>query len=116
MRFDDYAIMEGMQGTLNVLRHFNMIKSIDDAYVEKDKTIELYDRRWLRASTAGMFIPEIVNGSEIRKGQVMGIITDTFAKRRKTIKAPFDGVVFCVNHQAIVNQGEALFHIGKIVS
>ena len=112
MRFDDYAIMEGMQGISNVLEHFGMIANIEPKYVERNRTIHLKGRRWLRAPTAGMFIPKITNGSEIKKGQILGIITDTFAKRTKQIKAPFDGYVCCVNHQAVVNQGEALFHVG----
>lgn len=114
MRFDDYCILQGMQGILNVLKHFGMITKIDAKYVEHKKTIHLQNRKWLRAPTAGMFIPEITNGSEILKGQILGIVTDTFAKRTKEIKAPFDGYIFCVNHQAVVNQGEALFHVGKM--
>lgn len=114
MRFDDYCIMEGMQGILNVLKHFGMIMKIEPKYVERNKTIHIEGRRWLRAPTAGMFIPEVINGSEIGKGQEIGMITDTYAKRVKRIKAPFDGYVFCVNHQAVVNQGEALFHVGTI--
>lgn len=112
MRFDDYCIMEGMQGILNVLKYFGMITKIEPKYVERNKTTHLESRRWLRASTAGMFIPKITNGSEIKKGQEMGMITDTYAKRIKRVKAPFDGYLFCVNHQAVVNQGEALFHVG----
>ncbi|MFS4492836.1 succinylglutamate desuccinylase/aspartoacylase family protein [Maribacter sp. 2308TA10-17] len=112
MRFDDYSIMEGMQGILNVLKHFGMTSNSEPEYVERNKTIHLSNRRWLRAPTAGMFIPKITNGSEISKGQILGIVTDTFAKRTKQIKAPFDGYICCVNHQAVVNQGEALFHVG----
>lgn len=112
MRFDDYAITEGMQGILNVLKHLGMTSDNESTYVGRSKTIHLNGRRWLRAPTAGMFIPKVVNGGEIKKGQEMGMITDTYAKRAKRIKAPFDGYVICINHQAVVNQGEALFHVG----
>lgn len=114
MRFDDYSILEGMQGILNVLKYFGMVSKIEPKYVERNKTIHLENRRWLRAPTAGMFIPKVTNGSEISKGQILGIITDTFAKRTKQIKAPFDGYICCVNHQAVVNQGRALFHVGMV--
>ena len=113
MRFDDYSILQGIRGILNVLKHFGMIAEPEQKFEAQD-SINLDRRRWLRAPTAGMFIPKITNGSELRKGQVMGIITDTFAKRTKQIKAPFDGYLFCVNHQAVVNQGEALFHVGTV--
>lgn len=112
MRFDDYSIVEGMRGISNILKHFRMISKEEHKYVEPNKTIHLSNRRWLRAPTAGMFIPKITNGSEIKKGQIMGIVTDTFAKRTKYIKSPFDRYLCCVNHQAVVNQGDALFHVG----
>ena len=113
MRFDDYAILEGMQGVLNVLKSFGMITKIEPAYVERRKSFFLEDRKWLRAPTAGMFIPEVINGSQVVKGQELGLITDTYAKHRRRIKAPYDGHILCINHQAVVNQGDALFHIGR---
>ena len=113
MRFDEYAILEGMQGILNVLHHFEMIPAIEPQYAEFHNSILLSERKWLRAPTAGMFIPEARNGSAVIKGQELGIVTDTYARRRKAIKAPFDGYIFCINHQAVVNQGEALFHMGR---
>ena len=114
MRFDDYAILEGMQGILNVLKHFKMISMVEPMYVERMKSVLLTNRKWLRAPTAGMFIPELTNGSEIRKGQEMGLITDTYGRHSKKIKAPFDGFVFSINNQAVVNQGDALFHVGML--
>ena len=113
MRFDDYGILEGMQGILNVLKNFGMIRKIEPAYVERYESFHLSDRKWLRAPTAGMFIPEVINGSLVNKGQELGLITDTYAKRRRAIKAPFEGHILCINHQAVVNQGDALFHIGR---
>ncbi len=113
MRFDEYAILEGMQGISNVLKHFKMISKIEPKYIEHMKTVQLNDRKWLRAPTAGMFIPEVANGSKIKKGQEMGMVTDTYARHSKKIKAPYDGYVISINHQAVVNQGDALFHVGR---
>ena len=112
MRFDEYSILKGMQGILNLFKHFEMTSKIEPKYLELKKTVHLKNRRWLRAPTAGMFIPEITNGSKIEKGQIIGFVADTYAKRNKKIKAPFDGYIICVNHQAVVNQGDALFHVG----
>ena len=109
MRFDEDAIEVGIQGVKNVLVGLNMISG-------KRKEIEsiaLAHRKWLRAPRAGMFIPEIKNGEQIKKGQILGMVTDTYAKKHKKIKAPFDGHVICINHQAVVNQGDALFHVGR---
>ncbi|PCJ97648.1 MAG: succinylglutamate desuccinylase [Flavobacteriaceae bacterium] len=111
MRFNEDAITIGIRGIKNVLHYFGMLA--EPLKVRKTPTVSLTERKWIRAAAAGMFIPEIINGSKITKGQVIGLITDTLAKKSKKIKAPFDGHVFCVNHQAVVNQGDALFHVGK---
>jgi len=112
MRFNEYAIEQGVQGILNILHHFKMLA--DDTIVTPEKkTIYITNRKWLRAPTAGMFLPKIKNGSAVVKGATLGVVTDAFSSRIKEVKAPFNGYVFCVNHQAIVNQGEALFHLGK---
>ncbi|MEE9361790.1 MAG: succinylglutamate desuccinylase/aspartoacylase family protein [Cellulophaga sp.] len=112
MRFKDYAISKGIQGVLNVMKHFEMIKATK-FFKEEQETIHLTGRKWLRAPTAGMFIPKTTNGSKVEKHEILGIVSDTFANYSKEVKAPYDGYVFCVNNQAVVNQGDALFHIGK---
>ena len=113
MRFDDFSIQEGIKGILNVLAYFKVI--IAKKGNEEDKTIELTQRKWLRAPTAGMFIPKIMNGSQIEKGQILGIVTDTYGNYNKEIKAPYNGYIFCVNNQAVVNQGDAIFHVGEVI-
>ncbi|SNY95106.1 succinylglutamate desuccinylase/aspartoacylase family protein [Flagellimonas pacifica] len=112
MRFDDNAIEKGIKGIRNVLEKFGMLGKNK---VEKQKTpIHLERTRWIRAPRAGMFVPEIKNGERVVKGQLLGLVADTYAKKNKKIKAPFNGHVFCINNQAVVNQGDALFHIGSI--
>ncbi len=112
MRFDEYCIQEGINGILNVLKHYGMASKIEAKPVVKKGSVHLKQRGWLRAPTAGMFVPVATNGSSIKKGEVLGSVSDTYAQKTKKIKAPFDGYVFCINHQAVVNQGEALFHVG----
>ena len=111
MRFDDKSIEKAITGIKNVLSNYAMLSISDRS--PKDKSIHFQSTKWVRASRAGMFIPVVKNGNEITKNQVLGVITDTFAKKSKKIKSPYDGYVFCINHQAVVNQGDALFHVGK---
>nr|WP_299071314.1 succinylglutamate desuccinylase/aspartoacylase family protein [uncultured Allomuricauda sp.] len=109
MRFDEQSIKMGIQGVKNILIGCQMLSGKEP----KKTSVRFEATRWIRASRAGMFIPAVKNGSAIAKDQVLGTITDTYAKKSKKIKAPFDGYVFCINNQAVVNQGDALFHIGK---
>lgn len=109
MRFDEQSIEVGVAGIKNVLSKLEILSSENRSakkptYLEKTK--------WLRAAKAGMFVPKVNNGSKVNKGQVLGMVTDIHINKNKQIKAPFDGYVFCVNNQAVVNQGDALFHLG----
>ncbi|WP_430410545.1 succinylglutamate desuccinylase/aspartoacylase family protein [Kordia sp.] len=113
MRFDEYAIREGIQGILNVMKYAGMIHTIDPMWIEREGSTLLTSHKWLRSPTAGMFVPQVLNGSSMKKGAILGFVTDTFATYCKEIKAPYNGFVFCINNQAVVNQGDALFHVGK---
>ncbi|NKI31127.1 succinylglutamate desuccinylase/aspartoacylase family protein [Croceivirga thetidis] len=110
MRFDENAIETACAGIRNVLKYFDMLGT---PQIKTNQSVHLEVTRWLRAPRAGMFVPKIKNGTKIMKGQVLGLVSDTFAKKSKSIKSPLDGYVFCINHQAVVNQGDALFHIGR---
>ena len=108
MRFDEDSIEVGMAGIKNVLTGLGMLAGKKKA----SKSVHLEKTKWVRAPKAGMFIPKISNGTRVSKGMVLGMITDIHAKTTRQIKAPFEGHVFCINHQAVVNQGDALFHVG----
>lgn len=113
MRFDEYSIEQGISGIKNVLLALEMIGDNSMKTHMSNPSIHLESRRWLRASTAGIFVPSILNGSKVEKGALLGIVSDTYAMKTKQIKAPFDGYIICLNHQAVVNQGDALLHIGS---
>ena len=110
MRFDEFAMEIAINGIKNVLYSFNMLPKLESS--KETTKIHFDTTKWIRASRAGMFIPKISNGLAIKKGDVLGMLTDTIAKNSVKVKAPLDGYVFCINHQAVVNQGDALFHIG----
>lgn len=114
MRFDDFSIQQGVSG---ILRVFESLGMLTDRAIDAEKpspSIQLERRRWLRASTAGIFVPMISNGAKVEKGTLLGIVSDTYANKTKQIKSPFDGYIICLNHQAVVNQGDALMHIGSV--
>lgn len=114
MRFDDLSLQEGVVGIAKVLNYLGMMQKSEFIKEINNETLHLKTRKWLRAPTAGMFIPTIINGSNIKKGDEIGLVSDTYAKKTKIIKAPFNGYVICINYQAVVNQGDALFHVGYI--
>ncbi len=113
MRFDEFAIHEGINGVLRVLASQQMVNKDVLKNIPANKTITLTDRKWIRARKSGVFTPYVENGKPIEKGQVIGFITDAYGNRNLAIKAPFDGYITCLNNHPLVSQGDALFHIGK---
>lgn len=113
MRFDEFAINEGLEGILRVLNYFHMISKAPIITTENANCIHLTNRKWIRAKNGGVFCPCASNGRAIQKDQILGHISDAFGNNRKAIKAPFNGYIICVNNKPIVSKGEAIFHVGK---
>ena len=109
LRLDDFSIREGINGIRRVLSHFNMI----DEIVDGQQTQIITKHRWLRASVAGVFLPQIKSGEFFKKGDVLGVITNPYNQFEKKIIAKQDGFVFGHDNKPVINQGKALFHIGS---
>ena len=112
LRLNELAIEKGINGTLNILKYFNMIN--DKVPIKKSKpSVEITDRKWIRAKIAGLFSLAVKNGEKVSKNQVLGHIMDTYGETSFEVKAPYDGYIIAVNNFPIINMGDALFHIGK---
>ncbi len=112
LQLDEVAIEKGIYGTLNILRHFNMIHK-NVITPKMNKSIKLTSHKWIRAKIAGLFSSVINNGEKVTKGQTLGHIMDTYGDTNLVVKAPFNGYIFAVNNFPIINMGDAIFHIGR---
>ncbi len=108
MRFNEEAILKGIECTKKVLSHFGLIK--DNFKV--DKTVYCIESSWIRARRAGLMKSITTSGEMVKKGQIMAKISDPFGKSEITIKAPKDGIIIGHSNAPLVNQGDALFHLG----
>lgn len=109
LRFDPFAISEGIAGVYNLMKH---LKMIDGKPSRRNTTTIIAKRTWVRARNAGLFHASIVNGQKVKKGQDLGFLTDPFAEFRINLRAPFSGYVIGLNYNPVVNQGDALVHVG----
>ena len=109
LRFDEEGIQEGINGTFRVMAYLEMQKS---TVPPTRPSIICLKTSWVRAKVAGLFRSQIVLGDYLNKSQAIGSIADPYGQMSVRIKAPTEGYVIGLNRMPVVNQGDALLHIG----
>lgn len=105
------AIDEGLAGMKRVMKHLGMIS---EAPAPNKTPIIISKSTWSRASRAGLHYAQARNGSFVKKGEVLGVISDPYGEYERPIKASHDCYVLSVNNNPVVNRGDALFHTGVV--
>ena len=109
LRLDEFAVQEGLNGALRVLHYLGMRSH--SVPIDQPSVI-IKSSTWIRAKTSGMFLAAVHNGEHVRKGTTLGTIMDPYGEFERKVRAPADGYVICINNHPLVNQGEALIHLG----
>lgn len=108
MRFDEFAIQEGINGALRLMKHLNMISKAPDPH----ESVIIRSTRWVRSRYAGIFHSEVTLGVKVKKRQILGRITDPFGETEYLVRSTMDGHVIGLNYMPVMNAGDALMHIG----
>lgn len=109
-RFDEEAIEAGVNGVLRVLQAMGM--GTWDTPPPAD-IVEIRTTRWVRARRAGLMQMEAELGAEVKKGDVLGMISDALGNRAARVTATMDGHVIAINQNPLVSQGDALVHLAS---
>ena len=107
-RFDYLSINEGMNGCMRLMKHLNMVNTD----IPNNPTVFLNKSTWVRAKSSGLFHTSKTNGAHINKGELVGMIVDPYGEHEEKLISPTDGYIVGINNQPVVNQGDALMHIG----
>jgi predicted deacylase len=107
-RFDYISINAGINGCLRLMKAQKMILT----EVPNNPAVSLIKSIWVRAKSSGIFHTSKVNGSHIRKGDIIGMICDPYGEHEEKLIASHDGYIVGINNQPVVNQGDALMNIG----
>lgn len=109
LRLDEAGIEEAMAGTLRVLHYLGMGA---EGPVPAHPTIVCHRHRWLRARYAGLFRAHVGLGDFVEKGQIYGSVADPYGEQAVRLESPSSGYVIGLNYMPVVNQGDALLHLG----
>jgi predicted deacylase len=108
MRFDYTAINEGINGCFRLLKNFGMT----DIDVPNNVSVSIIKDTWIRADVSGLFHMKVINGAYVSKGDLLGVVCSPFENIEHQILSNVDGYIIGINNHPVVNQGEALIHIG----
>lgn len=108
LRFDEKNIKIAVEGIINVMRAIGMIKS---QKTRQKKSFIALSSSWLRAPYSGIHIPCQKLGKHVKKGDVLGEISNPFGDYKTLVKAHENGVIIGMSLLPLTNKGDALFHI-----
>lgn len=114
LNLDKTVTKIGIQGAINImhelgLRDFSskILNPIDEI-----PPIIITSSKWIRAKHSGMYRSEVSAGQKVEKGVKLGSISDPFGDFESIFKCTQEGYILNSNHSPVVNQGDALLHIG----
>lgn len=110
-RFDEFAIQQGINGALRVMKHLGMLAEAPEPTLENRL---ITGSSWIRAKASGLFQTAVESGDKVLKKQLVGYLTDPFGDFKVSVESPFDGYVIGLNNNPLLHQGDALMHIGRV--
>ncbi len=110
IRLDGFAISAAVRGIINILRHFKCTNNEIDS--GKIRNIHIKKTTWERAAFSGLFTWSKKSGTKIQIGEPLGTIKNPFGTKTATVISRRNGYIIGHNNASVVNQGDALFHIG----
>ncbi|MBS0125143.1 succinylglutamate desuccinylase/aspartoacylase family protein [Thetidibacter halocola] len=112
LRFDEFAARAGVAGILRVMAQLGMIAGRG---VPRPRGPSVLCERssWARAPSGGLLRTLRATGDWVEPGTVLGVISDPFGEREIEIRAEAAGIVVGRTNLPVVNEGDALFHIGE---
>lgn len=107
-RFNRVGIDEGINGCLRLMKNLQML----EVSSPKPQTIVLKSSKWVRARISGLFRTRKKFGQYVEKGQIIGEVSSPYAEIERALVAPDNGFLIGINNKPVVNEGDALMHIG----
>jgi len=111
-RFDPAAIAAGTAGALRTLNHLG-VTDVETPVGQRC----LYSRStsWSRAPKSGIVHLDARLGELVTAKQQVATIYDPFGKVLSRVKAKYDGIVIGHTQAPLVNRGDALSHVARIL-
>ncbi len=102
-------VKHGVKGIETLLSTLGMVKKMR---LWGDPEPVYYRSTWVRADNGGILLTDVSLGSTVRKGDLLGTITDPMSNARSELRAPYSGRIIGMARNQVVMPGFAAFHVG----
>ena len=102
-------VKDGVKGIETLLSTLGMVKR-NRLWGEPEPVY--YRSSWVRANNGGILLANVSLGSTVRKGDLLGTITDPMSNARSELRSPYAGRVIGMARNQVVMPGFAAFHVG----
>lgn len=109
MRFQPDEVKHGVKGIRTLLNKLGMVSRIS---LWSEPQPVYYESVWVRADTGGILFNKVEPGQEVRKGQLLGTVTDPITNNRARLEAPVAGRILGMALNQVVIPGFAAYRIG----
>ena len=99
----------GVKGIQTLINTLGMVKKIR---LWGDPEPVYYRSSWVRANNGGILLADVSLGSTVRKGDLLGTITDPMSNARSELRSPYSGRIIGMARNQVVMPGFAAFHVG----
>ncbi len=110
LRFNEKVIKSGLAGVLSVMRELGMLLPLKNKKPAKDVFIAR-SSHWIRAPHSGILTVKKKIGQRVRKGHVLGVISDPFGREKHELVAKRSGIIIGAVTLPLLNRGDAAFHV-----
>jgi hypothetical protein len=102
-------VMHGVKGIDTLLNTLGMVRK---TRLLGDPEPVYYRSVWVRADRGGILLADVGLGSTVRRGDLLGTITDPMNNASTNLYAPFAGRIIGMARNQVVMPGFAAFHVG----
>ena len=109
MVLDETSVSHSVKGIRTLLNQLNMVSKFR---LWGDPEPVYYNSTWQRATTGGIIFSEVKLGEFVRKGDLLGTVTNPITNVRKEIRSQYNGRILGMAMNQVVQPGFAAYHIG----
>jgi len=102
-------VKHGVKGIETLLNTLGMVKRIR-LWGEAEPVY--YRSTWVRANRGGILLSDVILGSTVRRGDLLGTITDPMNNASTKLYSPYSGRIIGMAKNQVVMPGFAVFHVG----